>query len=124
MCVVLRAQIPLWLKCLKIELLPKILETDGFKIESNFLEFMRVLQSARNYKIENENYNVSRVYYLLESLRLDKNSRKYRYNPNVSYPAKISVFKAELSFLECMRARYKARASIKLLKMKISMYVE
>ena len=84
---------------------------------------MRVLQSARNYKIKNENCNVSRVHYLLYSLRLDKNSRKYRYNPNVSYPGKIGVFKAELNFLECMRALQSAR-SINLLKMKTSIYLE
>ena len=43
-------------------------------IPRNSLEFMRALQSAREYKIvENENFNECRVDYHFESLWLDKN---------------------------------------------------
>ena len=49
--------------------LPKSPKNDVFKIDLNFLEFMRALQSARKYRfIENENFKVCRVYYHFESL--------------------------------------------------------
>ena len=49
--------------------LPKPPKNHVFKIELNFLEFMRALQSARKYRfIENENFKVCRVYYHFESL--------------------------------------------------------
>ena len=52
----------------------KTQKNDVFKTELNFLEFMRALQSAREYKIvENENFNECRVDYHFESLQLDKN---------------------------------------------------
>ena len=47
----------------------KNLKNNVFKIELNFLGFMRALQSARGYKIiENENFNVCRADYHFESL--------------------------------------------------------
>ena len=44
-------------------------KNDVFRAELNFLEFMRALQGAREYKIiENGNFNACRVDYHFESL--------------------------------------------------------
>ena len=58
----------------ELHLLSLSLTLQIITIPRNFLEFMRALQSAREYKIvENENVNECGVNYHFESLWLDKN---------------------------------------------------